>query len=528
MAVVIYGPWLILPDASHFWKETYTAVGAAAGIAAAVLGKDASTPALRPGASMGKVRTTLIAVAAGLFLLFLAQSLSLLASAVLWAANYVSALVIPCQSMNPLEASSFPEVSSAVVSLDFTTHLYMLGSTRVAALLLILAAATVACLLTARAVNVNKFSMHAMYRNRLVRCYLGASREKTERKRHPFTGFDQDDDCEMTDLPLRPFHVVNMAWNLVKGRRLAWQQRKAASFIMSPLFAGSDIDPDPDSAELVLPGGYRTIGEYGADEVTGVGMKKQPQPMLLGTAMAISGAAASPNMGYHSSPLVTFVMAFFNVRLGWWLGNPGANMGSAWRMASPGLSILPLLRETFGFTREDSKDIYLSDGGHFENLGLYEMVRRRCRYIIVCDAGCDSDSMFEDLGNAVRKVRADLGVEIEIDLAAVREKKSHFAVGTVGYACDGGDAENGLLLYLKPVLTGEESVDLLNYAKRHPEFPHEATSDQWFDEAQFESYRKLGVHSIAQLSKGQKLSLEELFAKAQRMHKSAVKRVEDP
>src|ERR1019366_9431700 len=108
-------------------------------------------------------------------------------------------------------------------------------------------------------------------------------------------------------------------------------------------------------------------------------------------------------MGYHSSPAIGFLVALLNVRLGWWLGNPGQEGAATFRMEGPGFAIWPLLSETFGLTTDAKPYVYLSDGGHFENLGLYEMVRRRCRFILVVDAGCDKDFAFEDLGNAVRK-----------------------------------------------------------------------------------------------------------------------------
>ena len=87
-------------------------------------------------------------------------------------------------------------------------------------------------------INVNKFSLHAMYRNRLIRAFLGASR--TARKPHWFTGFDPHDNFRVRDLePGRPFHVINIALNLVKGGQLAWQERMAASFTVSRLHSGS-------------------------------------------------------------------------------------------------------------------------------------------------------------------------------------------------------------------------------------------------------------------------------------------------
>jgi hypothetical protein len=218
----------------------------------------------------------------------------------------------------------------------------------------------------------------------------------------------------------------------------------------------------------------------------------------LGTALAVSGAAASPNQGYHSSPPVAFLMTVFNVRLGWWLQNTA--WPREWRRVGPRWGIKYLLSELAGMAGESSKFVYLSDGGHFENLGIYELVRRRCRFIVVCDAGMDLGFEFEDLGNAIRKCQVDLGVTIDIDTRPIRPDPStqrslvHCAVGTVRYGRAGGRADVGYLLYLKPSITGNEPGDVLQYRAAHVEFPHESTSDQWFGESQFESYRKLGHH----------------------------------
>ena len=155
--------------------------------------------------------------------------------------------------------------------------------------------------------------------------------------------------------------------------------------------------------------------------------------------MAISGAAASPNMGYHSAPAVTFLLAFFNVRLGWWLGNPGPAGRHTFDQSCPRIAVRPLFAETFGLTDANNPYVYLSDGGHFENLGLYEMVLRRCHCIVVCDASCDSARSFVDLGNAIRKIRIDLGIDIDIptELLQVqpenRLSRAHYALGIIRY-----------------------------------------------------------------------------------------------
>ena len=244
-------------------------------------------------------------------------------------------------------------------------------------------------------VDINRFSLHAGYRDRLIRAYLGASRG-SRRRPNPFTGFDEDDNVQMAELRgNRPFHVVNMALNLVAGKDLAWQDRKAETFTASPLHAGS------------FRLGYRDTAEYGLHR------GHQDVAISLGTAVAISGAAASPNMGYHSSPVVTFLLALFNVRLGWWLGNPGPAGNRTFDTPGPRFAPGSLFAEAFGLTDNDHPYVYLTDGGHFENLALYEMVLRRCRYIVVSDGGQDGEFTFEDLGNALSKIRVDLGVPIK-------------------------------------------------------------------------------------------------------------------
>jgi hypothetical protein len=173
-----------------------------------------------------------------------------------------------------------------------------------------------------------------------------------------------------------------------------------------------------------------------------------------------------------------------------------------WRKPGPKSSLVPLLQELLGSTNEESDFLYLSDGGHFENLGIYELVRRRCRYIIACDAGCDPDYRFEDLGNAIRKIRIDLGVDIRIDVQSLipdpqtKRSRSHCAVGTIDYRDQQGQEIRGYLLYLKASLTGDEPADVRQYQAEHGDFPHQSTADQWFSESQFESYRGLGLHAL--------------------------------
>jgi hypothetical protein len=332
----------------------------------------------------------------------------------------------------------------------------------------------------ARFININTFSLHAMYRNRLIRAYLGASNDR--RSANKFTGFAQNDNLKMHELDpaLKPFHVVNVNLNLVAGQRLAWQQRKAESFTISPLHCGSN--------DL----GYRTSKCYG-------------DGISLGTAITISGAAASPNMGYHSSAIIGFIMTLFNARLGAWLGNPGPAGDKSWQKAGPTSAVGSLVKEAFGLTNNSARWVNLSDGGHFENLGVYEMVRRRCRYIVVLDGGCDPTYTYEDLGNALRKIRIDLKIPIQFEdrtFQPLRKSESRFATARIGYTAVDDTTEDGWLLYIKPVIRGNEPPDVLSYRSDCPTFPHESTADQFFNESQTESYRALGAHTVCEICEG--------------------------
>jgi len=247
-------------------------------------------------------------------------------------------------------------------------------------------------------IGINQYSLHSIYRNRLVRAFLGASRGegKRDESKNRFTDFDSRDSPLLHELwpddinprgdNWRPLHVINTAVNLVSSKNLAWQERMAAPFTFSPLHCGS-------GSSIFADGAYRRTHPR-SDQGKAYGGPLGP---TLGTAMAISGAAVSPNMGYNTSPGVAFLMALFNVRLGWWLANPRSKNTYYW-LTSPGFALRPYFMEMFGLTSETERWVYLSDGGHFENLGIYEMVRRRCRVIVVSDAGGDTDYTFDDLG----------------------------------------------------------------------------------------------------------------------------------
>jgi hypothetical protein len=372
-------------------------------------------------------------------------------------------------------------------------------------------------------INVNKFSLHAAYRDRLIRAYLGASH--TKRRGDSFTGFDDTDNFQLHRLKgQKPFHVINATLNLTGGKKLAWQDRQAASFTMTPLHCGSWLL------------GYRNSNEYCRNDnlPTCSSLRfcnlKDSEPcesneegkcrlkgkaLRLGTAMTISGAAANPNMGYYSSSVVTFLMSLFNIRLGWWLGNTG-KMGDQksylgfgkkafYTKPSPSVAILPLINETLGRTDEDKRFLNVTDGGHFENLGLYEMILRRCRFIILSDAAADEHFTYGEISNAIEKCKVDLGVDIkfngEIKIYARSvandyvDTRQRYAVAEIKYPEQTGPAKS-YLLYIRPTFYGDEATDIKHYANLNLTFPHQTTVDEFYDEKQFEAYRALGFFTM--------------------------------
>jgi GNAT superfamily N-acetyltransferase len=360
-------------------------------------------------------------------------------------------------------------------------------------------------------------SIHSFYRNRLSRAYLGASnldaKKSSEQNRQ--TDVRKRDDIELRALSptvaelakdkekaenarvyvqddsseasrVRPLHLVCCAANDIGGDHLENLSRGSRSAVLSKL-------------------GF-AIGNHWKMWET------DRESLGLGSAITASAAAFNSNMGSLSMTLgagVTFLCTALNLRLGLWLGHPLSPKMGAPRW-TPGWLFL---KEMFGLTncglrppppddprRPVAEYVHLSDGAHFENLALYELVRRHCRYIIVSDCGADPQVAFDDFGNAVRRIREDFGVEIEIDLSplkpdAARISKQHVAVGTISYDPRGDRKDTAILLYFKPTLTGDEPADITQYRTRNEDFPHESTGDQFYDEAQWESYRRLGEHA---------------------------------
>jgi hypothetical protein len=343
---------------------------------------------------------------------------------------------------------------------------------------------TVAVFVLGWRTNPNLLSLHTFYRARLVRAYLGASNETRLRNRSEITESAPGDDWPLSSLSncarCAPYHLVGTTLNLAGGRDLATAQRLGDYFVLSPLYCGSERT------------GYRQTEAY------------MHGGLSLGTAMGISGAAASPNMGAKGvSGAQAMLLALMNVRLGFWAPNPGR---PSWQARAPKLWPWHLLLECLSVTTDTARYCYLSDGGHFDNTGLYPLVQRGCRLIVVIDCGADPEVCFADLGDAIRRCRIDFRADINLDIDQLRPlahsklSPRHCVVGTLRYARDHLDAigdplrdrPQGHLIWIKPSLAYGDPADVRQYGFENTPFPQQTTADQWFSEQQFESYRKLG------------------------------------
>lgn len=608
-AITIYGPVGL-----YFLPKLSAAVGGGAGLVSILLGKSGTTSATDGGkneeTSKTESATNLVLGLAGpLFVVAILALLSLCTSRILYslrpecmpgaedsrcartitasdlalrsAGTYVIRESVPMERGRTRHFATSQYAAADKARIAAIEHLWTVDTTTIPEGLILVFGLALGAWIVSFFVGANQFSMHSLYRNRLIRAYLGASR--TDREPNAFTGFDPTDNFGMDRLRaemfwpstivdvvrdgpaiaadttltienrtrdaiadavanpadarvlaqarellaadlnraistlelapagpqpqsvanrrfletkyvaafqpmsahVRPMHVINTTLNLVSGDQLAWQERKAESFTVSPLHTGAfQLDA------------YRRTAEYGG-----------PAGVSLGTAVAISGAAASPNMGYNSSPALSFLLTLFNVRLGWWYGNPKKDK---YGNRNPTNTLRTVLDEAFGNTSDEHDYVYLSDGGHFDNLGLYEMVLRRCGCIVISDAGADPDFGFGDLGNVIRKIRVDLGIEIVITHMRLFPRSSKYrttakycATGVIRYSLVDPGAPDGKFLYLKPAFYGKtEPKDVYNYATTYPTFPHQATSDQWFSESQFESYRQLGYFAAGEAANG--------------------------
>jgi len=322
-------------------------------------------------------------------------------------------------------------------------------------------------------IDLNRISMHPFYRDRLSRTFLVAAKGVPGAET-----LVAADDLPLSKLggarSAAPYHLINTALNLQGSNNPQLRERRTVPFVMAQCFCGSDIT------------GYCQTSQLEALDSC----------FNLGTAMAISAAAASPNMGAVTVRPLTSLLALLNIRLNYWLPHPKRTERNSWYhrlwYGRPGLSYL--LAEAFGKVNERSSFINCSDGGHIENLAVYELLRRRCRTIICVDAEADPNFTFFGFITLQRYAEIDLGACIDIDLDAIRPSdgvsQRHHSVGKINYA-NGGE---GTFIYLKLSCTGDEPEYLRAYRQVSPAFPHERTADQFFGETQFEVYRALGYH----------------------------------
>ena len=323
-------------------------------------------------------------------------------------------------------------------------------------------------------IDINHTSMHRLYRDGLGQTFVQNS--ATESSPVALHSLDPHGRA--------PYHLINAALNIPSSASPALRDRRCDFFLFSKHWSGAP-----------------SCGYFKTDAWMMGG-----QPPDLASAMAISGAAVAPHMGLGSMPTLTALLTFLNIRLSYWIGHPdSARLGGA---KHPGF--ICLLREMMGVNMsEDQPWLNLSDGGHIENMAIYELLRRRCKFIVCVDGESDPEFRFQGLMTLVRHAQIDFGIRIEPGLDELRPvegnglSRAHAHLCRIEYpevAKRGNlperDAGMGFLLYIKLSVTGNESELIKRYRIMHPEFPHQITLDQFFDQEQFEAYRQLGVHAL--------------------------------
>jgi len=364
---------------------------------------------------------------------------------------------------------------------------------------------------------INLSSLHLLYTSRLTRAYLGASNNQRLEAAASFEAgggitdshkqdFIQPVLYSRADLPA-PIHIINATINetIDPQSELVARDRKGDVLSLEP--SGIRV-----GKHLV---GWKDVGDSDCAE-----------QLSLGQWCAISGAAASSGMGRLTNLGLALAFTFANVRLGYWWWSPGICSGEK-RPISKKTRVVSRVFGTFIYlfnemTARYSRDYqrkYLTDGGHFENTGAYRLIERRVPVILLADNGADPLYRFEDLENLVRKVRLDLGGEIDVlggmerdDFLADHGVKDYSIFVDPGRPADWRkefldpesqvfamvlrvtfpDEDKLHLIWIKPRVLPQMPADLIGYAASNPLFPQQPTSDQFFDEEQWESYRKLG------------------------------------
>ncbi|MBV7255735.1 patatin-like phospholipase family protein [Pacificimonas sp. WHA3] len=376
---------------------------------------------------------------------------------------------------------------------------------------------------------INMSSLHNLYAARLTRAYLGAANLQrlgpTSQDRPPpkVTESHPLDDMEIADYQAQinaaPMHLINTTLNVTRDpAQLVARDRKGLPAVFGP--SGLTID----GARARETG---TDAHFGWDELANA------ETLSVGQLCAISGAAASTGMGQMTSVGTAMAMTFANVRLGYWwkVKDTIRSAHAGWdRFPFPGWTYDYLRREMTARFHRNTERVFLSDGGHFDNSGVYELLRRGVGTIVACDHGQDVGGSFGDLENLIRKARVDLG--LSINAAAPGEVEALFGARTAlqfmnatsdwrqnargggrqkalllnAYARDpenpGGQILKHAIIWLKPGRYRDMPHDIVAFGKAHPDFPQESTMDQFFGEAQWESYRAVGYALVMALLSG--------------------------
>ena len=364
---------------------------------------------------------------------------------------------------------------------------------------------------------INMSSLHQFYAARVGRAYLGA----TNRERFKDGGLV----AVTTPLPTDfirleayydprlagPVHLINVTVNQTRpsDQQLVQRDRKGLGMVIGPGFTivNAAIFDREDCTGNLLP----------ISDEAGVlaGQKESPwrrfnsEELDLSDWCAISGAAFSTGLGSRTTIGFSLLAGLANVRLGYWWNFNTEHMRSLQLAA-----YRYLWSELMGDFRGPRRPFwFLTDGGHFENTAAYELVRRRVGTIILCDNGCDPKYQFDDLGNLARKIRTDFGAELEpvaklpgtegedagigrylgtAEQFADEEKRNYRCL--LLYRIIYPDKSRGLLIVVKPNMlsVADVGIDVTQYSKENKPFPQQSTLDQFFDDAQWESYRKLG------------------------------------
>lgn len=383
---------------------------------------------------------------------------------------------------------------------------------------------------------INLSSLNGYYTGRLTRAYLGASNLDRLLAAVPANPNDpaaitENHEKDYIDVAryyrrhpsnFGPIHLINATVNETRSRdhsQITDRDRKGVPIVFAPegiLINAARSGRVASSAKFL----WQDVVSHDVDSLD------------LGQLSAISGAAASSGMGARTTLGGALAFTFANVRLGyWWVVN---NMVSRHLEIKPSWIALrkgPLATYYYFFSEMTARyslgddRVYLSDGGHFENTGAYELLRRGVKVILVCDNGQDQNFEFEDMEDLVRKARIDLGLSLRVadadtvDAKFGRESRSFFLnqfgddwrthakdpatgcallieiyrSGTIHpSAKPPGLKPVGYVVWLKPKLFDGLPQDIRGYGARNGDFPQQSTSDQFFDEAQWESYRGVG------------------------------------